>query len=351
MPRSGTGISMVSPLTAHLCHLEHLGRPASARLILRSRFGFSKSDCDTYSKTLASFVRRGVDFIEDSERVSPSIRPMLQYYGFLNLAVATVIAWRPKNWTQYRSHGASDKTDGIRRLGITSKVVSMREFGAIQLFHSVISDSVIAKEQFSLKELLVSIPFVEVELREAHSIRTSRTVFRHRIDDAGGNQVRSVFEFELNNEPDNPKAKMASQNRLLKAIPVLATDFERVLRGPQKLVFRSKRAWAKDRLQEAREWHWRTAFKASNFSAYQTSYCWQTEQSTRILPTLTSCLLICFVLSSISRYRPYLVGWMDDARLNILFDVFSCEVTSLMVPAFRNLLYREEFRVGPTSWL
>jgi len=37
-----------------------------------------------------------------------------------------------------------------------------------------------------------------------------------------------------------------------------------------------------------------------------------------------------------------LIDTLEDSRLNLLADVFFNEVDAFMLPAFRNLLYREE---------
>ena len=71
-------------------------------------------------------------------------------------------------------------------------------------------------------------------------------------------------------------------------------------------------------------------------------YLWKYAPRVPIYPTLSAGLILSFVLSSLFRYRPTLVRKLDNSGINLLVDVFLNEIDGLMIPAFRNLLYREE---------
>jgi len=108
--------SSVRPLDAHLAHLRHLTVPKVARDILRSRFKLSATIAKETAPLISSYVRRALEFHEQSRASIISLRPMSQYYSWLNLAVACILAYRPPNFEQYRNHGVQDLSNNLDTL-------------------------------------------------------------------------------------------------------------------------------------------------------------------------------------------------------------------------------------------
>ncbi|NOS99217.1 MAG: hypothetical protein HOP29_01155, partial [Phycisphaerales bacterium] len=113
--------------------------------------------------------------------------------------------------------------------------------------------------------------------------------------------------------------------------------------GPKyEVVYRSRSKWDND--QNAEEHHRVRAMKATNVGGSRTPgwSVWYTSPRTDILPTLTSTLIVSFVLSSIYRYRASLAARLNESKHDVIADVFVREADSIMIPAMRNLLYRNE---------
>ena len=80
--------SHMEPLQAHLSHLRHIAKPQTAQLILHRRFGFGRVQAKEVAKLVSAHVEQAVEFHCASLHAMPRVRPLLQYYTYLNLACA-----------------------------------------------------------------------------------------------------------------------------------------------------------------------------------------------------------------------------------------------------------------------
>jgi len=119
--------SSIPPLDAHIGHLRHLTNNRIAKEILRNRHGLSAADAKTTSKLWASHVGQALNFHYESRTAPGTIRPVLQYYCFLNLVVAVILAFRPPCYNQYRRHGVEDKTHALFSLDLSSIVLQVTD--------------------------------------------------------------------------------------------------------------------------------------------------------------------------------------------------------------------------------
>ena len=71
----------------------------------------------------------------------------------------------------------------------------------------------------------------------------------------------------------------------------------------------------------------------------------------RRVPTPSATLLLAFMLGSLARYRPTLAANLAESRLSLPLDAFVNEADGYALPAFRNLLYREELTVTRSQGL
>ncbi len=140
--------------------------------------------------------------------------------------------------------------------------------------------------------------------------------------------------------------------RLYEAMPFLRSEY-RCTKNGNSCTFRSKATWTEADSATADAWHNARAIKCMNWGAAPVfentpadlRFQWFTTRGSPILPAMTSSLLFAFVLSSISRYRANLAADLEQSKLNLLIEVFRAEADGLMVPAFRNLLYREQLGI------
>ena len=103
-----TVTTTIPPLDAHIGHLRHLTNLGIAERLLRESHSLTTTQSRNTSKLLASHVAQALDFHVESRNARPTIRPVLQYYSYLNLAVAAILAFRPTGFDGYGSHGVQD---------------------------------------------------------------------------------------------------------------------------------------------------------------------------------------------------------------------------------------------------
>ena len=161
----------VRPLDAHLAHLRHLTVPKVARDILHSRFKLSAKTAKETAPLISSYVRRALEFHEQSRTSAISLRPVSQYYSWLNLAVACILAYRPHNFEQFRNHGVQDLSYKLDTLELSSEVVRVKH-GAVPLFHSIISGEQLENQVIRFGHLVSAIPLISYELTDAFQRKT-----------------------------------------------------------------------------------------------------------------------------------------------------------------------------------
>ena len=162
-------VSTQDRVGAHVSHLRHLLSTTAACRLLVERFRFPGRSARETAQMLSAHVAQALSFHEHSLKSTPDVRPMLQYYSYLNLAVAVVLAHRPPNYEQYRQHGVEDRSHALRDLDLKSVLVKAKR-GAVPLFHSLLSQEGIVNRPFRLNELLGAIPLVRYELTELFSL-------------------------------------------------------------------------------------------------------------------------------------------------------------------------------------
>ena len=349
----GKDFTTVGALDAHLSHLRHLAKPKTAERILVKRFGFRASEARTAGRRIATYVDQALEFHKAGRSASPRVKPVLQYYAYLNLSVAVVLAYQPPNYDEHRHHGVHDATHEIKKLELASPVVRLaRKEGAIGLFHSVLADSPLpATRHLRLKELMVPIPMLEAELGVYYNVHAGTLHVTEQIVDHGEEPFASEVRFSWSPPPGVPvEPSRFPRKKIEMAMPILARRYDyRVLQGG-RFAYRSKQTWARNKAgrRDAWAWHRECCFKVINFGSQidvpggASRYRWRYLPRMPMLPTMTASLLLAFALASLFRYRPLLAKQLDDSELNVLIDVFINEADGFMIPTFRNLLFAEE---------
>jgi len=342
--------SSISPIQAHVAHLRHLSTPDAAQRLLRDRFGMPAREARTEGRLVSSHIEQALVFHAHSMAASPRIRPLLQYYCYLNLAVALILSYRPANYQQYRRHGVEDQSHRLRSLELSSILVKVRK-GAVPVFHSILSAEPIVGRHFRFNELAGSIPLIKYELSDLFRMRCQTiSVMDSVANDASGNcwSELSFKCIDVEGQPAN-----LTKNRLERAIPELRQFFTIIDQKKDRLQYRSRNSWPNQ--DAAQAWHSQKSLKAINYGGHRiyigpalqfdlkSEYQWHGLAGKPLLPTLTATLLLAFALASIARYRPSIERDVEKTSLSILLDIFIAEADSIVIPSMRNLLYREEF--------
>ena len=356
----------MAPLAGHVAHLRHLCKPRIVRDVLMSRHGFTKSDAGERQGLIATHIDQAISFHDSSQQVPFQIKPVLQYYAFLNFAVAVILCYRPNNWNAYRSHGAEDTTRQLKSIEFKKGVVKVGR-GAIGLFHEVISSAPLPAGRLSLQTLLSSITMLGHEL--SHYMQIGRWVVT--IEDElqlrpNGDKKEwfSSFHLKGHRQPSDFSGEVP-WNQVEDAMPILKSDFKCVNGGiPDEREYLSVQTWSEGNRERALKFHNKHALCLVNFGgqSIQASnhrsrvgsgleismipylhpvFMWNVVPRVPVLPTLTGALLTSFVLSSVARYRPNLLAKLEGSKLHVLLDVFTREVDGFLIPAMRNLLHRE----------
>ncbi len=343
--------SYMNVVAAHTAHLRHLSRVGTARLVLQGRHGYTKVRARSSGDLLAAHVRQALAFLDDAGECSARSRPLLQYYGYLNLAVAVLLVYQPPKYENYRRHGLQDCTANLKTLQLGSQVVAVVD-GAVTAFHSVISCRTLDKRRYRLRELLCSIPMLMFEMGDAFGVRmhTVEIIPRREID--GAKDEGSARHIRLGVQYNTTRASgyeppRLSRRRIERYNPLLTSAFQYVSGSPNLLRYQSTQQWKLDDTV-ASENAYRTMMRQLvNYGAQSVfqndrHYAMMYTERGPLLPTLSAAMMLSFTLASVFRYRPHLVEKLQESRLNLLVDVFLEESAGFMVPAFRNLLYGEE---------
>lgn len=339
--------STLQPLACHIAHLRHLTNTEVARNLVRESRSIPARLAKETAVKLSAYVRQGIEFHEQSVSAPLSIRPVLQYYSWLNFAVACIVAYRPPDFQQYRRHGVEDLSHRLRTLRLPSEIVKVGR-GALPLFHSIISGEAINGSTFRFGELAAAVPMASHELSAAFGKKPQDIeVFERPREDSGS--WRSEVQFTCRND-DRSEASL-TRLRLERAMPVLRTDYALRSKSKSRLTYQSKRSWTS--YAEAEQYHKATCRHMINFGGHFTQpervnsvYRWHSVSGVPLIPTLTACLLLSFSLASVARYRPLLAAEASGSPISLLIDVFVRESDSTVIPALRNLLYRQEVTIS-----
>lgn len=338
--------STMNPLSAHVTHLRHLARPNTTQLILISRYNRSKLDAKKDSLLISAHISQALEFYDLSKKSDCNIRPMLQYYCFLNLAVAIIIAYQPTNYLSYRKHGVEDLTHKLNNINLSSFLVKIRS-GAIPLFNSVISSKSIQNKKFRFNELIGAVPFLSYEINSAFKKQIIQYNLNEIIiEDPNHNWLSQIsIKSSVGGVPAN-----INRAKIEQTASILKIDYNLINQSQNSLTYQSKRTWTTKNVAEKN--HKLNCFKIINFGGhligeslpgkFEIIYNWFCFERKELIPTLTASLLLSFSFASIVRYRPMLLKSLFNSRLNLLFDVFTNEIDGYLIPSFRNLLYRDE---------
>ena len=341
----------MTPVDAHVAHLRHLSSNEAATRLLREKFACTRQTARDFGAILSAHVGQALEFHEISLKASRNIRPMLQYYCYLNLAVAVVAAYRPTNFHQYRQHGVEDKSHSLSTLNLNSVIVRVRK-GAIPLFHSILSGDSIQKREFRLNELIGSMPLLQYELKDLFLVPVETvSVEEEIVKDNESGCFHSRIKLQCFG-PDGSDASLSKQ-RVERAMPELAQSYKLEQRERHLRAYRSLRGWNTER--DASSKHKKACLRLINYGGNhlvpgigQSSlqYTWYGIPRKGLVPTLSATLLLSFGLASICRYRPSLARRIEESEVNLLLDIFVGEADEIVIPAMRNLLYREELVIS-----
>jgi hypothetical protein len=350
----------MDPVAAHVAHIRHLTGPRALQQFLRDSHGFRSPDAATLASEVAPFLEQALLFHDSSQNTHLRVRPVLQYYSYLNLAVAIVLVYRPSGWHDYRKHGAEDLTRNLKKISLSSPVVKVRS-GAVTLFHSIVSDGGLPARRLTLRDLLLPIPMVSTELKHAfgvNSLALQVSGGTHVSRDGPNEWFKSSFSFRLinpNNPPRfDPGLARFPLKRLYKAAPTLNSDYILKQRHQHSAEFESIQRWTTNSRERADKFHDDVALRLVNFGGQDidqnlaVNFMWRFDGKSLLLPTLTAALLLSFALASLARYRPNLLDRVETSKINLLCEVFSNEADGFIIPAFRNLLYKQSmYLLGP----
>lgn len=352
-----------SPIDAHLAMLRHLARPPALAQALFANHSYPMAKATKHAQTVAPYIQQGLAFLESAKRCAPSTQPLPRYYGYLNLAVAVVLIYQPANWQKHHSHGSKDLSRQLGRISLSAGVVAVETTGVIPLFHSVLCAGSLPTAPITLRNLFSSVNLLAGELGQSFGVVTHTLEVGHRIS-LHKDSFHSHFELTVPSQ-EGIEARFPSK-RLGVAAPFLKKDYAMIEQRGGHRQYRSRRSWTKENLAAAEEYHYSTCLQLLNFGAQAITqtrggtfnmatvdvhHRWSFTTSDPLLPALTASLLLSHAHSSISRYRPNLLGKIDSSRINLLFDSFALEADGLMVPAFRNLLSGETVHLTRQEFL
>lgn len=347
-------ITSVPPLDAHAGHLRHLTNEKITKDLLSDVHGMTATQARQTAKTFSPHIRQALNFHNESKNSISSIRPVLQYYSYLNLAVAAILAYRPINFNQYRKHGVEDRTHSLSKLELSSEVLKIKR-GAAPLFHSIFSDTSLYNKSFRFGQLASGFHMFSHELATRFKKKTHKYFVKDEVINVNGNwySVYKFFEF------DDEVQKKAPQKKIEDAMPLLTSDYDCNKTNAIQLEYISKQSWANE--ANANKAHRKNGIKFINYGGHGIQsdalnfpvcfYMWSGVSRIPLLPTLTSILLLSFSLASMVRYRPLLLDISMNSPIMLLIDTFVSEADSVFISSMRNLLYKEEVSVGYVDYI
>jgi hypothetical protein len=349
--------SRMSPVEVHIAHLRHLGKLRTAEMVLTGRHRISRTQARVTARMIGPYVNQAIQFHAAARGAQPQVRPVLQYYCYLNLAAAAILTYRPGS-SEYRRHGISDLTHSLKVLDLSSKVAEFRK-GAIPEFHNVLCGQELTGA-VRLKDLVVAIPMLAVELEEAFDTKKSSIVVTGSVEarSAESKEWVSKIQFTDRAEPGGRPARVPV-GAIERVVPMLQRDYRRVGKAGHVVRYASRKSWAESSRSDAEEFHRSKLLLATNLGGRfvtgrigaSVGYLWRYSPRVPLYPTVSAGLILSFVLASLCRYRPVLVDQLEGSRVNLLVDVFASEADGFMIPAFRNLLYREELLISAMEFV
>ena len=168
---------------------------------------------------------------------------MLQYYCYLNLAVAVILAYRPPNFNhQYGKHGVEDNSHALTTLNLRSVLVRAKK-GAVSLFHSLMSGEDIQGREFRLNELVGCIPLVRYELCQLFGVSDQDIIVDESVrKDNQSELFYSQIRLQCRRNSSDSETSLSKQ-RVEKAMPDLVRAYKLIEYQRHTLVYNSRRTW------------------------------------------------------------------------------------------------------------
>lgn len=339
-----------------LLHLRHLTTPKTLSKIASSRHGLPKQIARSISPTVSNYIARGLEFYSAIATSPRSVRPVLEYYAFLNFSVACVCISRPALANSTKSHGISDVSYKLNRVELGSTVATIKH-GALSSFHSLFCERSLANTSLRLRDLIGAIPFISSEAESVFKIKPVKIVpvLNQVLND--DNRATLGFRADSSFGQYTTLGGTALKSRIEEYFPSLQTDFVLTTTGKHTVLYNSASTWPKnsdtDFLNFVGKWNLLLTnplsvdiYKSGTISnpTYQSESSWFLYKRSPILPTPTACLALYFWLSSLFRYRADLIESIDPP-IRLLIETFAAEARLRMLSMFRNLLYMENLIV------
>lgn len=340
------------PLVSYLAQIRLLCSSQNLITILHEEHSMTKLAAQKLSKEVSPFLQQGLAFYDTAIKAPLSVKPVIQYYAYLNFASAIVRIYQPPNWQSLKSHGVEDLTRSKNKIGLNTDVVKIYN-GVVPLFHALISDEPINGDKLSLKTIFSAIPMMSGELRQFFN----QSIFAIDIDQSVQmvkNYYRSSITYKISPEMKTP----LPVRKLFRAVPSLRTEYQLYQKTSELRQYISRKKWSQNNKMRAEQFHNRQVFKMINYGStwvdpisHRVYLEWTFNPQTRMLPVLTASLILSFALSSLSRYRAKLLTLSENTRLLSMFEVFINESDYFMIPAFRNLLYGDSLHINRKPWI
>ena len=339
------------PLVAHLAQIRLLCNSQNLFTILKEEHELSDSVSKKLALEVSPFIEQALAFYQTSTNAPVSIKPVIQFYAYLNFASAIVRIYQPANWQSYKSHGVEDLSKARNRITINTKLLKIRD-GVIPLFHSIFSDEHLKNQKFSLIELFSAIPMVSTELKQYFNQRVLFIRVNQSVEEIA-NRNLSTIRFKMDDNQDFPMPI----RRIFKAIPLLRDNYYlHSVEGER--IYYSKKGWSLNNKIRAQNFHTSNMLKVINYgSQVYNPYSeevitgWYYNPCSRLLPVLSASLILSFCLSSIARYRANLLSKSENTRISSMFEVFVNESDYYMIPSFRNLLFGNTIHVTRIDYI
>jgi len=208
------------PISGHLAHIRHLTSPKALQSILYEGHSYNKVESKKLAMDITPFIQQALMFYDLSCKAQLRIKPVLQYYCYLNFTMSLILIYRPKGWEEYAKHGAEDKTKNIKNLKLDTGVVKLRK-GAIPLFHKIFCDMPLPSYTLTFKDILSSIPMVFAELKTFFGIETNKINVSMLVDkDKTHSFSRLIFSLQENCSVNFPT------RRFNKLLPLLIGNYK-----------------------------------------------------------------------------------------------------------------------------
>ena len=256
----------LSKLDAHVGHLHHLTNQRIARGVLRERHQLTAVQAKEIAKQIGPHISQALNFHDQSRKASAEIRPVLQYYCYLNLAVAAILTMRPPNLNQYRRHGVEDRTHRLTKLELGSILLKVNR-GAVPLFHSIFSDVPLYNKTLRFGQLAAGFHMFAHELSTQFDRKIQNIDVTDEVQRQDENEWISVFSFS--EKSINNVLKKVPFKKLEDAMPLLVSNYDRDNSDVEKTIYRSNYSWSTE--ESAIKAHRENGLKLINYGGHESS--------------------------------------------------------------------------------